>query len=604
MANKDNLIKLVAQKLGPDQLNQMVDQAAQALSQDPDVTPDVINKIIEMFEFVAENPDEYQSVVQQAIQTGALDEGDLPPEFDPVVIAVILLAFYGLRDRVGGEMQMAQGGLASMAQRVQSAGRNGDTMLAHITPQEASLLERRGGLGSMNPNTGLPEYGFMKKLKKIVKAVAPIAVSFIPGIGPLAAAALSAGTTAALGGNLKESLLSGLGGALGTVKGMNFAGNLGQSLNQAVPGLSTLGLSNQVLGSGILGGAASAIAGKNPLTGALTAGLTSYAAPKIAESLNANIAGSQGVTADMVRGANIAAQTGGNPLVGAGAAGIGSIAGNLMSDGSLLGPQAAVDSMGNKLPPLLGETPNPTDLVTLDNGMTTQYQDMVPGSNYELAQTPVISGTVGAPAPTTGALSQVAQAAAPSTGFGFGDIAKVGLIGSLIAGKTPQQAQQNIQDSALTAQQKEGMLRSLTNYTFSPNMTTFPTEGTPEYDKLMSDLSKGIEQTYSNPTFTEVKAKGGRTKRQPRGALSQMSYAVEGPGTGRSDSIDARLSDGEYVIDAETVALLGNGSTRAGAAMLDQMRQGIRQQKGKALAKGKFSPDAKSPLAYMKGGLR
>jgi hypothetical protein len=64
------------------------------------------------------------------------------------------------------------------------------------------------------------------------------------------------------------------------------------------------------------------------------------------------------------------------------------------------------------------------------------------------------------------------------------------------------------------------------------------------------------------------------------------------------------LSDGEYVIDAETVALLGNGSTRAGAAMLDQMRQGIRQQKGKALAKGKFSPDAKSPLAYMKGGLR
>jgi hypothetical protein len=500
-------------------------------------------------------------------------------------------------------MQMAKGGLASMAQRVQSAGRNGDTMLAHITPQEALLLERRGGLGSMNPNTGLPEYGFFKKLKKIAKAVLPVAVSFIPGIGPLAAAAISGLGTAALGGNLKQSLLAGLGGALGTVKGMEFAGNIGQSLNQSLPGLSSLGLSNQVLGSGVLGGVSGAIAGKNPLTSALTAGLTSYAAPKIADSLNTYIPGSEGVTADAVRGANISAQMGGNPLVGAGTGAIGSLAGNLMNDGSLLGPQAAVDSMGNKLPPLLGETPNPTDLVTLDNGMTTQYQDMVPGSNYELAQTPVISG---APAPTSGALSQVGQtaAAAPSTGFGFGDVAKIGMIGSLIAGKTPQQAQQNIQDSALTAQQKEGMLRSLTNYTFSPNMTTFPTEGTAEYDKLMSDLSKGIEQTYSNPTFTEVKAKGGRTKRKPQGALSQMSYAVEGPGTGRSDSIDARLSDGEYVIDAETVALLGNGSTRAGAAMLDQMRQGIRQQKGKALAKGKFSPDAKSPLAYMKGGLR
>jgi len=215
-------------------------------------------------------------------------------------------------------------------------------------------------------------------------------------------------------------------------------------------------------------------------------------------------------------------------------------------------------------------------------------------------------GPPAAAAATTapGALSQVAQTtAAPSTGFGFGDIAKVGLIGSLIAGKTPQQAQQAIQDSALTAQQKEGMLRSLTNYQFSPNMTTFPMEGTPEYTKLMADLSQGKEQTYSAPTL-EVKAKGGRTNRQPQGALSQMSRLTLGAGDGRSDSIDAKLSDGEYVIDAETVALLGNGSTKAGAAMLDQMRQGLRKQKGKALAKGKFSPNAKAPLAYMKGGLQ
>jgi len=173
----------------------------------------------------------------------------------------------------------------------------------------------------------------------------------------------------------------------------------------------------------------------------------------------------------------------------------------------------------------------------------------------------------------------------------------------LIAGKTPQQAQQAIQDSALTAQQKEGMLRSLTNYQFSPNMTTFPMEGTPEYTKLMADLSQGKEQTYSAPTL-EVKAKGVRTNRQPQGALSQMSRLTLGAGDGRSDSIDAKLSDGEYVIDAETVALLGNGSTKAGAAMLDQMRQGLRKQKGKALAKGKFSPNAKAPLAYMKGGLQ
>ena len=69
---------------------------------------------------------------------------------------------------------------------------------------------------------------------------------------------------------------------------------------------------------------------------------------------------------------------------------------------------------------------------------------------------------------------------------------------------------------------------------------------------------------------------------------------------GRSDHIPAMLSDGEYVIDAETVALLGNGSNEAGANRLEGMRQEVRKQKGKALAKGKFSSNAKSPLSYIK----
>jgi hypothetical protein len=187
------------------------------------------------------------------------------------------------------------------------------------------------------------------------------------------------------------------------------------------------------------------------------------------------------------------------------------------------------------------------------------------------------------------------------------DIATMGLLASLVAGKTPKQANDAIlQDPALTEQQKQGMLRQLTNYTLNYNKTTMPEQGTPEWDAFMSDLTQGKENVWANPTISEnpPMARGGRTKRKPQGALSQVSRISQGAGDGRSDSIEARLSDGEYVIDAETVALLGNGSTKAGAAMLDQMRQGIRQQKGRALAKGKFSPDAKAPLAYMKGGLR
>jgi hypothetical protein len=94
-------------------------------------------------------------------------------------------------------------------------------------------------------------------------------------------------------------------------------------------------------------------------------------------------------------------------------------------------------------------------------------------------------------------------------------------------------------------------------------------------------------------------AKGGAMP--AGGPLSRASRYVEGPGTGRSDDIDAKLSNGEYVFDAETVAMLGDGSSEAGAKRLDQFRANLRKHKGNALAKGKFSPDAKNPMLYLGG---
>jgi hypothetical protein len=85
------------------------------------------------------------------------------------------------------------------------------------------------------------------------------------------------------------------------------------------------------------------------------------------------------------------------------------------------------------------------------------------------------------------------------------------------------------------------------------------------------------------------------------GGLGAAARLMRGGGSGRDDTIPARLSDGEYVMDAETVALLGDGSTKAGAARLDAMRAQLRRHKGKALARGKFSPNAKAAAAYLKG---
>lgn len=64
---------------------------------------------------------------------------------------------------------------------------------------------------------------------------------------------------------------------------------------------------------------------------------------------------------------------------------------------------------------------------------------------------------------------------------------------------------------------------------------------------------------------------------------------------GRSDDVPAMLSHGEHVVDAETVSLLGNGSNDAGHARLEKMKADIRKRKGKALSRGKISPNAKMP---------
>ena len=97
-------------------------------------------------------------------------------------------------------------------------------------------------------------------------------------------------------------------------------------------------------------------------------------------------------------------------------------------------------------------------------------------------------------------------------------------------------------------------------------------------------------------------AHGGSLAAKRGGRPSRTSFAVNGPGTGRSDDIPAVLSDGEYVIDAETVALLGDGSSKAGAQRLDDLRVRIRKHKGRKLSQGRFSSDAKNPEAYLTGG--
>jgi hypothetical protein len=58
------------------------------------------------------------------------------------------------------------------------------------------------------------------------------------------------------------------------------------------------------------------------------------------------------------------------------------------------------------------------------------------------------------------------------------------------------------------------------------------------------------------------------------------------------------LADGEFVIPADVVADLGNGSNEAGASILNQLLVSIRQDRHPG-SDGKLPKDSKGPLAYL-----
>jgi len=71
--------------------------------------------------------------------------------------------------------------------------------------------------------------------------------------------------------------------------------------------------------------------------------------------------------------------------------------------------------------------------------------------------------------------------------------------------------------------------------------------------------------------YAEAAPKGHK----PEFITGLTGYYAEGKGTGQSDDIPAMLHDGDYVADADLVAALGDGSSKAGAEALEKFRRQI-----------------------------
>jgi len=142
-----------------------------------DFTNEQLDLIIELVQYLYENKEDYaKNIAEFASEVGI--EGVFPPEYDPNFLSVFNSILLKERKSRGADQppfpeKFARGGIAEAARIVANQGRYGDTMLAHITPEEARMLRRQGGSGSINPVTGLPEYlNIFKAVGKAFKGIA------------------------------------------------------------------------------------------------------------------------------------------------------------------------------------------------------------------------------------------------------------------------------------------------------------------------------------------------------------------------------------------------------------------------------------------------
>ena len=170
------------------------------------------------------------------------------------------------------QMMQAQAPLGTVAAELAAMGQGEDTQLAHlrtgevVLPPEAfedesfdnavqSKFRELGinpeaavvgsGIAALNPQTGLEQFGFFKKLgkslKKVVKKVAPVALPLlIPGVGGALSTGL--GSIGSAIGSTVSSVFPGLSGAVGTI------GNIGsqilggaQGIREGIGGLIGMG---------------------------------------------------------------------------------------------------------------------------------------------------------------------------------------------------------------------------------------------------------------------------------------------------------------------------------------------------------------------------
>lgn len=366
-------------------------------------------------------------------------------------------------------------------------------------------------------------------------------------------------------------------GIAGGIAGLGIAGGAAD----AIAGVAAPAL----LGAGV-GAAGSAITGGNPLTGALTGGLSGGLIGGLGGATGAltSALGGSAPIADAVLGAGAgavgSAVTKGNPLTGALEGGAGGALTGLLS-GSMAGvEQGNWDATGGT------------------GGATTAANNATLSSNnpspvYGSGTSPTVDNTSTLNPDTTGTVNpQSAQAAATSgSGGGMSNFLSKNspalMLGALAAASSLFNKPAQGGYALPTATSASG--NSAYQNTPLPAAGTFPgatplNPSVPNY-YTYGQIPGGANYFANNNLSAYGFARGGAmsqvaNENEREFRTGSGNHRVRGPGTETSDSIEARLSNNEYVMDAEDMRRIGHGSPERGAKILDRQRKQLNQGKG------------------------
>ena len=505
--------------------------------------------------------------------------------------------------------------IQSLAQKLQSEGRNGDSLLVHMTPSEVgglqALAKANGGSLTVNPKTGLVEANF---LESILPTVLGVGLSFIPGVGPLMAAGLVGGGTALATGNIEKGLMAGLGAAGGaglggaiTSSGATTLGAAADTANFANLGMNTTAVAPPTAfesfkaGLGEIGKAPGAFL-KSNLTN-----IGMAAAPMLAAGYSGEAEQPETEAEGNIREYEYSQAV--NPNFG--------MPGQpYYTQTYTPGAVTPVSEYGyaeGGIAQIQG--PYTRQQRPVDPAVGAYNQELMQRAQQEYLQTQAPSAfrsalpNQGVYDPQAGAAFQQAQEARAAAAA---EAAKTPSVGGYTYDAAKQRFTQMEPTPSEFEKLKEEMERMRNEFGGGFNPYYSDSGGDGGFGGFDSDPSVAGDTTDGGIGDANLGAEGGRvTKKYASGGMYNLgSYSdggrlLRGPGDGVSDNIPAtieggqpaRLADGEFVVPARIVSELGNGSTEAGARQLYAMMDRVQKARNKTVGKGKVAVNSKSTKA-------